>query len=82
MGVRALYYEASVYMNSLINAGPPHVTDEAFIQHVFDNAHINIRTLDGLNTFHAMRGIQCITPHSSVQMQVNVERKYFVSFSH
>lgn len=69
-------------MNSLINAGPPHITDEAFIQHVFDNADINVRTLDGMNTFHAMGVIQFITPHSSVQMQVNVERTYSGSFSH
>ncbi|KAJ8884076.1 hypothetical protein PR048_015933 [Dryococelus australis] len=32
----------------------PNVNEETFIQHVFDKADVNVRTLDGLNTFHAM----------------------------
>lgn len=74
MGVCASYYEASVYINSLINAGSPIVNEDAFIQHVFDNADVNVRTLDGLNTFHAMGGVQCITPDSSVETQLKVAR--------
>ncbi|XP_063235988.1 uncharacterized protein LOC134538524 [Bacillus rossius redtenbacheri] len=74
MGVCVSYHEASIYMNSLINAGSPQVNEEAFIQYVFDNADINIRTLDGLNTFHAMGGIQCITPSASVETHIQVER--------
>lgn len=76
MGVCASYYEVSVYLNSLMNAGSPNVNEDAFIQHVFDNADVNIRTLDGLNTFHAMGGIQCITPDTSIETQVKVEGKY------
>ncbi|KAJ8883383.1 hypothetical protein PR048_015226 [Dryococelus australis] len=54
MGVCASYYETSAYINAFMNAGSPNVNEEAFIQHVFDNADVNVRTLYGLNTFHAM----------------------------
>lgn len=47
MGVCASYSETSLYLNSLITAGSPVVKEEAFIQHVFDNADVNVRTLDG-----------------------------------
>ena len=70
MGVCVSYNEVSVYMNSLINAGSPKISDEAFIQYVFDNADVNVRTLDGLNTFHAMGGIQCIAPVSYTHLDV------------
>ncbi|KAJ8894123.1 hypothetical protein PR048_006733 [Dryococelus australis] len=61
MGACASYYEASVYINALINAGSPNVSEEAFIQHIFDNADVNVRTLDGLNTVHEMGeyGVLC-----------------------
>lgn len=46
MGVCVSYNEVSIYINSLINAGLPKITDEAFIQYVFENGDVNIRTLD------------------------------------
>lgn len=33
-----------------------------FLQFVADNADVNVCTLDGLNTFHSMGMIQCVTP--------------------
>jgi hypothetical protein len=74
MGVCVSYNEVNQYMNSLIGSGSPKISEEAFIQYVFDNADVNVRTLDGLNTFHAMGGIKCITPSTSVETQVEVER--------
>lgn len=58
----ALLFEASVISqpnNSTIDA-------ESFSQFAFDNADHNINTVDGLNTFHAMGGIECVAPKSAV----------------
>lgn len=74
MGICTSYSETAIYLNSLTTAGSPAIKEDAFIQHVFDNADVNVRTLDGLNTFHAMGGIQCITPKSSVEIQTKVDR--------
>lgn len=38
------------------------ITDESFIQHVADNVDHNLRTIDGLNTFHGMGIIAVVTP--------------------
>ena len=51
-------YEASTVMD------PPkmQVEDDAFVQFVFDNTDHNVRTLDGLHTFHSLGGIASYTP--------------------
>lgn len=74
MGVCSSYNEATIYSASLVSAGSPNVEQDGFIQHVFDNADVNVRTLDGLGTFHAMGGIQCITPGSCVKAETTVQR--------
>ena len=33
---------------------------------MFDNADVNVATLTGHNTFHAMSGIACVTPEGTV----------------
>ena len=38
----------------------------SFSQFVFDNADFNTNTLDGLNTFHAVGGIHCVTPKTAI----------------
>lgn len=35
---------------------------DGFVEFVFDNADVNIHTLDDHNTFHNMWGIACVTP--------------------
>ena len=45
-------------------------TPGRFIQFVADNVDHNIRTLDGLNTFHGMRIIAGLTPASDQSSQV------------
>ncbi|GBN40752.1 hypothetical protein AVEN_218919-1 [Araneus ventricosus] len=62
MGVSISYNEISLDRNSVINAGSPKISDEAFIQNMFGKVDVNVGTLDGLNAFHAMGGIQCIAP--------------------
>ncbi|KAJ8880906.1 hypothetical protein PR048_017379 [Dryococelus australis] len=42
----------------------------AFHQFVFDNADLNICTIDGLNTFHSMDGIRCVTPARAIERDV------------
>ena len=81
MGVCASYHEVSIYMTSLINACFPKIKEDAFIQHVFDNADVNVRTLDCLATFHAIRGIQRVTPSESVETVTKVERISSGSFN-
>lgn len=44
------------------------------MQFVFDNADVNVNTLDGENTFHEMGGIMCITPHNAVLPDQNIPR--------
>lgn len=76
LGVCSSYYESDSYVKSLITVGPPApaIESDSFTQFVFDNADVNIRTLDGLNTFHAMGGIVCITPSSHVSVTSEVPR--------
>lgn len=65
----ALKYEASVTVNRQTTIDP-----EAYVQFVFDNADHNVNTLDGHSTFHAMGGIQCITPATAIKVSDNVQR--------
>ena len=38
------------------------INNDSFIQHIADNVDHNIRTIDGLNTFHGMGIIAAVTP--------------------
>lgn len=54
---------------------PPNFSiQESFSQFVFDNADVNVCTLDGYNTFHSMGGIQCITPPTAVSCEKKIPR--------
>lgn len=59
---------------SCLQHPPKVVMQNSFCQFVFDNADVNIETIDGLNTFHAMGGIQCITPFTSVFFETNIKK--------
>lgn len=48
--------------------------EPSFLQFTFDNADFNVSTLDGLGTFHAMGGIQIITPYDSVCPEEHIAR--------
>ena len=60
------YREVQCFENSLISTCQPSYALNGFTQFVFDNADFNISTLTGHNTFHAMRGIACVTPPGTV----------------
>ena len=67
LGLCSSYYEALLFEASIVNDPLNHsISDNCFVQFVFDNADHNTNTLDGRNTFHAMGGIMCVTPLSSV----------------
>lgn len=51
MGDCVSYNELSVYMNSLINAGSPKISDEALIHYVFDNTECQCRNVGRLKHF-------------------------------
>lgn len=52
----------------------PSISEDVFLQFVFDNADFNVATIDGLITFHLMGGIKCITPHWLVAKDVLIPR--------
>lgn len=54
--------------------GTASVDDSSYVQFIFDNADYNIRTLDGYGTFHAMGGVQSVTPASSLHAEPLVPR--------
>ncbi|CAG9823916.1 unnamed protein product [Phaedon cochleariae] len=64
LGFSASYHSAQQLEMSAINHIQPD-TDTSFLQFVFDNADFNVRTLDGLNTFHSMGGIKSVPSEST-----------------
>lgn len=57
IGVSVAYSKCLAFENSAITNNKDNVPEDSFIQFVFDNADINIRTIDGHGTFHSMWGI-------------------------
>lgn len=68
MGFSSSYNEAMLVESSAIvrGGGTPQIENKAFIQFVYDNADVNVNTLDGENTFHEIRGIMVVTPRNAV----------------
>lgn len=61
IGFCASYKEVTKFELSAI-FHPQNEREPEFKQFIFDNADFNTKTIDGLNTFHAMGGLQCNTP--------------------
>ena len=53
---------------------PISIDSQSFSQFILGNANFNTQTLDGLNTFHAIGGIQCLTPSTAVAPDQKIER--------
>lgn len=82
MGFSCSYSEAVRIESSAIVCGEslPPLGEGSFMQFTFDNADVNVNTLDGENTFHEMGGIMIITPYSAVLPGKNIPRlKNYVS---
>lgn len=63
-----------MFETSAIMHPQTHIMSNTFLQFSFDNADHNLNTIDGFNTFHAMEGIQCVTPTSPVETQGIIPR--------
>ena len=74
MGTCASYQEAVNFETSAVHLARPAIDHDAFEQWVFDNADVNIRTLDGLGPFHAMGGVLCVTPAAAVRTPTGIPR--------
>ena len=61
-----MLFEASVVNDKLSN--------DVYVQFIFDNADHNTNAIDGLNTFHAMGGIMSVTPSSAVSSEKIIEK--------
>ncbi|CAG9771348.1 unnamed protein product [Ceutorhynchus assimilis] len=69
------YYDAIMLkLSAIYHPQEPPPTD-TFTQFIFDNnADFNVVTLDGLNTYHSMGGILCITPAGSVPVGKEIKK--------
>ena len=65
LGFSQSYWEVQWYEYSVMADQSDQQDPDGFLQHVFDNADFNIRTIDGHGTFHSMGGIQCSKPASN-----------------
>lgn len=74
LGFCASYAEATTFEISAIMRPPLVIDPNSFSQFIFDNADFNSQTLDGYQTFHAMGGIQCVTPKSAIAPDQFIER--------
>lgn len=74
LGICSSYYENVNYLNGSLDCAQPIIDKNGFCQFVFDNADINVCTLDGLGTFHTLGGIMCVAPSSSVSIPNNINR--------
>ncbi|KAJ8877080.1 hypothetical protein PR048_021532 [Dryococelus australis] len=59
---------------SVIYHPHPNVLQTSFCQFVFDNTDFNGSTIDGMNTFHTIGGIKCITPGSMVENETEMTK--------
>lgn len=66
LGICASYHSVALHEISAIKSDTTKIEPNAFLQYVFDNADHNPSTLDGLNSFHCMGGICCVTPSSAL----------------
>lgn len=76
MGFCCSYSEATLVESSAImqKGDTPPMEKGAFIQFAFDNADVNVNTLDGENTFHEMGGMMVITPETAVMPDKAIPR--------
>lgn len=82
LGFICSYKEVLNFETSATLAEEPKIALGTFTQMVFDNADINVRTLDGRNTFHAMGGIICASPHDAVSIPETLPRKFTLPAGH
>lgn len=74
MGFSSSYSEVRKFETSALQQPLQILTKNSFTQFIFDNADINMDTIDGHDTFHAMGGIQCFTPKTSLIPRTPIDK--------
>ncbi|CAH2096778.1 unnamed protein product [Euphydryas editha] len=74
LGFSASYNAISLFEDSCAFRPARNILPHAFFQFVFDNADFISNTIDGKNTFHAMGGIQCVTPYDIIETDTSLPR--------
>lgn len=74
LGFCATYEESLLFEASVLSHPQTLILNDSYFQFVFDNADHNVNTIDGKNTFHAMGGIEIITPSDSISGSECVSR--------
>lgn len=70
LGISASYHSIQLHEASTIKDPPEfRITEETFVQFVYDNTDHNTSTLDGKRTFHCLGGIACYTPESGISYE-------------
>lgn len=75
LGLCGSYSETILFESSIVK--DPEIfkiADDSFIQCIYDNADHTTKTIDGLNTFHAMRNIMVVAPSSAVTTEKSIIR--------
>lgn len=74
LGFCASYHEAQLYEASALYQDSAVLSNDPFVQFVFDNADFNTATLTGAGTFHNLGGISIVTPAASIQPRQSLPR--------
>lgn len=74
LGFTCSYFEVQLFQASVLQDPPQVVLEDSFNQWMHDNADVNVDTIDGSNSWHAMRGLQCITPLFSACSEARIPR--------
>ena len=75
LGLCSPYHEMMLFEASVVNDPENYkLSNDSNVQFIFDNADHNTNTIDGLNTFHAMGRIMCVTPSSAVSSDKMIEK--------
>lgn len=65
----APYYQLRLFEASTIMDPPKIISEDTFVQYVFDNTDHNAQTIDGHKTFHCLGGIRIHTPEFGVKIE-------------
>ena len=69
------YHETMLFEASVVNDPENYnLSNVSYVKFIFDNADHNTNTIDGLNTFHVMGEIMCVTPSSAVSSDKMIEK--------
>lgn len=74
LGMSISYREVLNFERCSVLNPQPSINPSTYVQFVFDNADINLATLDGRNSFHALGGLMICTPKLNSNIDVPIQR--------